>query len=263
ERGPHLAGLFNVSTGESNSLQAAGLLNFAADEMRGAQLSGLVNFAGKHADGAQVSGLFNVAPSTMKGVQISALINYATRLHGMQLGLVNVSDSIKGVPIGFFSFVMKGYHQIEISADEIFYTNVAFRTGVRQFYNIFTVGVKPSTFKDDETYWTFGYGVGTAPRLNRWLSLNVDVTANQVGVGQNLDALNLLNKLYAGVEFHPAKKIGLVIGATLNAYVTDNSKAPYPELFTDYNPNIISEKNYSNDINVKMWLGGKVGLRFL
>jgi hypothetical protein len=69
--------------------------------------------------------------------------------------------------------------------------------------------------------------------------------------------------LYAGIEFRPVKNIGIILGATLNAYVTDNSYASYPELFTDYKPDIIYEKTYNGDLNVKMWWGGKVGVRFL
>lgn len=263
QSGPHVAGMFNVSTRQSRVTQVAGMLNFTASEMRGAQVAGLMNFAGKSARGLQLAGLINVAPGEVKGVQLTGLINYATRVHGVQLGIINISDSVRGVPIGILSLVNKGYHQIEISADEIFYTNVAFRTGVRQFYNIFNAGAKPSTFKETETYWTFGYGVGTAPRLSRALSLNVDVTANHVGRGENIDALSLLNKLYVGVEFHPVKKIGIAAGVTLNAYVTDDINAHFPDLFTDYRPNFLYERTYSDATTVKMWLGGKIGVRFL
>jgi hypothetical protein len=165
--------------------------------------------------------------------------------------------------LGFFSFVLKGYHKIEISADEVFYTNLAFRTGTSHFYNIFTAGVKPDTFEDDETHWTFGYGIGTAPRLTRWLSFNIDLTANQIVKGDNFEAINLLNKAFLGLEFEPVKKVALAIGITLNGYVTDTGYGQYPDLFTDYKPDIRYDHTYSNDLNLKMWWGGKVGLRFL
>jgi hypothetical protein len=167
------------------------------------------------------------------------------------------------VPFGLLSLVGKGYHKIEISADEIFYTNVALRTGVRQFYNILTVGAKPDTFDDDETYWTFGYGIGTAPRLSRVLSLNVDITANQVVYGGAVEAINMINKLYLGIELQLVKHVGITVGATLNGYVTDTTYDKYQPLFTDYSPHIIADKTYGNDINMKMWWGGKIGLRFL
>ena len=59
----------------------------------------------------------------------------------------------------------RGRHErrdIEVSADEIFYTNLAFRTGSRKFYNILAAGMKPEkAFGTNETVWSFGYGLGT------------------------------------------------------------------------------------------------------
>ena len=134
---------------------------------------------------------------------------------------------------------------------------------MRQFYNILTVGAKPDTFDDEETQWTFGYGFGTAPKLSRTLSLNVDVTSNQVVYGNSIDAINMINKLYLGVEIQTFKNLGVTFGVTLNGYITDTTYDKYKPLFTDYTPHLISDKTYSNDINMKMWWGGKVGLRFL
>jgi len=222
-----------------------------------------MNYGGKEIHGAQFAGLVNLAPRKITGLQLSGLLNYATNVHGMQMGLINIADSVKGVQLGLFSFFMKGYHKIELSADEIFYTNLAFRTGARQFYNIFTVGAKPDTFKEEQTQWTFGYGLGTSPRLTNSLSINIDLTANQVVEGNKIEAINLLNKLYIGVEFEPVKKIAFTAGVTLNGYVTDTTYTRYPELFTDYMPEITYDHTYSNDYNLKMWWGGKVGLRFL
>ena len=246
QKGPHFAGLFNLATGNGGPVQVAGLFNFVAKEIHGAQV-----------------GLINVAARKVSGAQVGGLINYAAKVNGVQVGFLNVADSVRGVPLGFMSFVVKGYHKIEISADEVFYTNLAFRTGVRQFYNILTAGVKPGSFEEDETFWTFGYGVGTSPRLTRWLNLNVDITTSQIVKGNNFDAINLLNKVFVGFEFEPVKKIAFALGITLNGQVTDSTYGQYPELFTDYIPDIKYDHTYSNDLNLKMWWGGKVGLRFL
>lgn len=264
QEGPSVAGLFNFSTHDASTTQVAGLLNFTAGSMnKGAQVAGLVNFAAQGVEGAQVSGLLNIAGGTIKGTQVG-VINYATKIKGLQFGVINISDSVKGVPIGFLTFASRGgYHKIEISADEIFYTNVAFRTGVRQFYNIFTAGAKPDTFKDSETLWTFGYGLGSAPRLTRNLYMNLDLTANQVVKGSWTDAVNMINKLYIGVDYQFARKMSITAGVTLNVYVTDAAYLNYPDIFTDYKPHFFSERTSSNDINSKWWWGAKIGLRFL
>ena len=263
-RATQVAGLGNVTIGRQEGPHIAGLFNFSNKDSRIAQVAGLTNVTIGDFKGAQVSGLLNFTLRDLEGAQVSGLLNYATRIRGAQVGIINATDSIHGVPIGLISFVLKGYHKIEISADEIFYTNVAFRTGIRQFYNILTAGAKPDTFDDEETYWTFGYGIGTAPRLSRTLSLNVDLTANQVVYGsQSIEAINMINKLYLGLDFQFVKKLGVTFGVTLNGYVTDTTYDKYQPLFTDYKPHIVVDKTYSNDINMKMWWGGKIGLRFL
>jgi hypothetical protein len=262
-RATQIAGLGNVTIGRQEGAHVGGLFNFSSKDSRIAQVAGLTNVTVGDFKGAQVSGLLNFTLREMEGAQVSGLLNYATRVRGAQVGIINATDSIHGVPIGLISFVLKGYHKIEVSADEIFYTNLSFRTGIRQFYNILTAGAKPNTFDDKETYWTFGYGIGTAPRLSRTLSLNVDLTANQVVYGQSIEAINMINKLYLGLDFQFVKNLGVTFGVTLNGYITDTTYDKYPPLFSDYTPHIISDKTYSNDINMKMWWGGKIGLRFL
>ena len=107
------------------------------------------------------------------------------------------------------------------------------------------------------------FGIGTAPRLSPRLSLNVDLTASQVVYGQSIEAINMINKLYVGLDFQVVKNFGVTLGLTLNGYITDTTYDKYQPLFTDYKPHFISDKTYSNDINMKMWLGGKIGVRFL
>ena len=261
QNGPHIAGVFNINTQSVEIAQVAGVMNFSTGSVNGAQVSGALNFAAGNVSGAQVSGMLNVVGRRLKGAQ-AGVINYATTLHGAQIGVVNIADSVNGIPIGLLSFVLKGYHQIEISADEVFYTNVAFRTGLQHFYNIFTVGARPSSFEDDEVFWTAGYGFGTAPKISKRLTLNADVTANQIFSGYTLDALNVVAKAYGGIEYHPWKKIGFIAGITLNANYTDTDYSDYPQLFAAYQPHIVYEHTYANDVNVKMWWGAKIGLRF-
>jgi hypothetical protein len=196
----------------------------------------------------------------MRGMQIG-LINFAKWSYGSQLGLINISTETKGIPVGFISIVGKGYHKLEISADEIFYTNLAYRTGKREFYNIITVGANPSTFEKPQTLWTFGYGVGTAPRLTKGVALNLDITSSQIVAGK-IEEINLLNKVYGGFDFQITKGFSITAGITLNGQLTDSTYDSYPEIFADYVPKIIEERTYSNDLNLKMWWGAKVGIRF-
>lgn len=264
-RGFQAAGLFNTNRKGLKGFQAAGIVNVNNGRSYGAQVAGIANIQTKQFKGAQVSGITNISKRRMKGIQIAPIVNYASNLKGMQIGLINVADTLRGVPIGFVSYVRDGYHKLEISADEIFYTNIAFRTGTQKFYNIFTFGIKPESDPNDtdrSTEWTFGYGFGTAPEIFDWLYLNFDLTCNQLNKGEFTRAINLLNKAYLGLEVQPFDRIGIAFGVTLNGYLTKNSYDGYYDIFTDYRPEIIKEHNYNNNTHLTMWWGFKGAIRF-
>ncbi len=264
-RGFQAAGLFNTNRKGMKGFQAAGIVNVNNGRSYGAQIAGIANIQTKQFKGAQIAGIANVSKRRMKGIQIAPIANYASNLRGMQIALVNVADTLRGVPIGFISYVRNGYHKLEISADEIFYTNIAFRTGTHKFYNIFNFGIKPESDPNDvdrSTEWTFGYGFGTAPEIFDWLYLNFDLTCNQLNKGEFTRAINLLNKAYLGLEVQPFDRIGIAFGITLNGYLTKNSYDGYYDIFTDYRPEIIKEHNYNNNTHLTMWWGFKGAIRF-
>ena len=144
-------------------------------KIEGVQIGGLVNVVTDNLDGWQVAGLVNVAANRNRGVQIAGLVNYAGILNGVQLGVFNVTKRVdSGIPIGVFSYVHKGYHLVEISGNEIFYGNIAFKTGVKSFYNIISAGVG-SDYK-----LNLSYGIGTIFTLKKKVSMNIDGLAGFV-----------------------------------------------------------------------------------
>jgi hypothetical protein len=262
--GVQVAGFSNLSTGRSKGVQVSGFSNVHLGDYDGPQVAGFANVATGRLRGSQVAGFANLATGTMKGSQVSGFFNYAHKIRGTQFGFLNYADSLAGVPIGFLSIVKSGYHKIELSADEVFYGNVAFRSGVRKFYNILLAGFKPNMAfgQGNENVWALGYGLGTDIKLWRWLHLNIDATSQHVNKGSFTEELSSLNKLHVGFDFVLLKKLSIYTGATLNGYFTRNTFTDYPNLFTDYSPRILHEDNF-HDVNVKMWLGGKIALRFL
>jgi hypothetical protein len=277
--GVQMAGVFNTNNGPSKAAQFAGVMNLNADDSRGlavggvmniaagdvapVQIAGVFNVAAARVDGMQLAGVFNIAGKEVRGTQIAGVFNVAPTVRGAQIGLLNIADSVRGTPIGLLSIVGKGYHKIELSADEIFYNNIAFRSGVRHFYTILHVGAKPSTYRDDFTIWTFGYGIGSSSKLTRWLYLDLDLTSNQIVHGNSIEALQLLNKVYLGLDFQVAKKFSINMGVTLNGLIIESDYDNYPSLFTDYQPNIFLDRSLGRNHDLWMWTGAKVGLRFL
>lgn len=256
--GVQLGGLFNLNLQSASGVQAAGFTNLIMRDAHGAQLAGFLNLTAKHTEGAQVAGFANISKS-ISGTQVAGFVNVAQHVNGSQIGFLNIADSIRGVPVGFLSFVAKGYHTLELGADEVIPVNISFRTGVRPFYNIISVGIRPE--KSDSVTWSFGYGVGTSPRIFRKLYLNIEATANQINKA-NLGALNLVNRIYTGLDFQVARKFAVYAGPTLSIRVYDTTYNNHPDLFTYYTPTIQSEKAYTqNNLATQVWWGFRAGIR--
>lgn len=256
--GIQAAGLSNLTIGQYRGPQVAGLFNVVSDNIRGTQIAGLFNVAPKKVEGAQVAGFFNVGEE-ITGSQVASFVNVAGSVHGTQVALLNIADSVRGVPVGLLSFVKSGYHKLEFSADEVLPINVGFRTGVRQFYNIIAVGIRPE--ESDTVTWSYGYGIGVAPKITKWWFLNMDLTSSQLVRG-NTEALNMINKLYLGFDFQLSKRFSLTAGGTLNFRIYETGFENHPELFTNYSPKIINQGVFDDTHNYQLWWGAKVGLRF-
>jgi hypothetical protein len=260
-KGFQAAGLLNTNLAAVNGFSAAGLLNVTLGKTKGVQAAGLLNVSLKNVDGVQVSGLANACVQDIKGTQVSGLVNYAHKVYGSQIGFLNISDSCSGVPVGFLSFAYKGYHTIEVSGDEVFPVNLAFRTGVRRLYNIFTAGMKTNDF--NVPLWNFGYGLGTSVRLGRTWWMNFDLTAQQVVKGGTFKDQNILGKFNIMADKSVTKKFAIALGPVCNFYTSTTTVPYYESDFSKLPPYTFSDKSYSHNLNIKMWVGGKLALRFL
>lgn len=258
-RGVQLAGLANFTTGSVEGVQIAGLANFSPRKVEGVQIAGLTNFAAGDLQGSQIAGLLNFAAKDVTGSQI-ATFNFGNKVNGFQLGVFNYSESTSGVPVGFLSFVRSGYHTLELSANEVLPLNLAFRTGKREFYNIFFAGTRPEW--NTQATWSFGYGVGTSPRLGEKTYLNIEVSSEQLSEG-SVHSLNLINRGYIGVEYQAGKRVAVFAGPTLNLRVYDTSYPFHPELFSFTKPTIHSDRYHPEDLGSQSWWGFRAGFRFL
>lgn len=264
------AGTFNIS-GRFKGVQAAGTLNISG-KLEGAQIAGVFNQASNivgtqvagvfnnanRVDGVQTAGVFNSADS-IEGIQIAGIFNKATFIKGSQIAVFNFADSCDGLPIGMFSFVRKGYHKLEFSADEVFYTNIAFRSGVKQLHSIFSAGFQPQNFKNN--LWTFGYGLGTTFGSSKKVNFDLDISSQQVVKG-GYSSISSLNKLLFGVDWYFAPKGSLTFALSCNLFVTNTDSEYYSSTFSTLAPYTLTNKTLGNNINFKTWIGGKIGIRF-
>jgi hypothetical protein len=276
-RGFQAAGLVNVAGGTFSGAQTAGLVNVAAHAGKGFQAAGLVNVAmgtklsqvaglasvqAGDVKGVQINGLAGVTTGKIDGVQISGLVNYTKTLHGVQVGLFNYADTVeKGTPVGLFSIVRHGgYRAFELSANETFYGNASFKLGVKQLYSIFTTG---AAIRNDTVVWGWGLGFGTLIPLSKKTDLSIEGICYQVNVGEWFThGPNLLNKISFSFGWHVAKGVALTFTPSWNVTVTDTINEYGETVEKSFTPYDVYDHTFTNGINVKMYPGMAVGVRF-
>lgn len=252
--GVQIGGLVNFVGKTTESVQVAGLVNYGKGRFDGVRVAGLVNISNDSSNGVQIAGLFNLDNRCARGVQLAGLVNYSRVLSGVQLGFINVASTVEsGAPIGFFSYVSDGYHLFELSANEIFYANLSFKSGTKAFYNIFQVGI------GDNLKFQGAYGIGTAIQLSRKMALNVESTAGFVLHPTDTVYHGFQLKVIPAVEYRFAKHLALFAGPSWNFFLWSKDKpSATPRGLSPYDFYFKSTENAS----IQMWIGGVAGIRF-
>lgn len=272
--GTQASGVANIAKGTAKPGQVAGVVNYIDGSISGVQLAGVANTAkqvvGMQASGvanraetirgAQLSGIYNQA-DTVIGIQSSGIINRTKVLKGAQFGLVNLTDSGDGVAFGLFCYNKKGIHQLEVAADELFYTNITFRTGSRRFHNLLTVGVRPDNL-GSHTLWTYGYGFGTSLSLYKGMMLDADLYSNNVIAGGNASDENQLYRIYLGFDKRIGRKTSLAFGITTNLFTYKDTPLNNGKMLSDAVPYTLWNKMGDDGRTFCGWIGGRVALRF-
>ncbi len=165
-----LSGAMNIS--KESKVQISGAVNMA--QASAVQLSGAVNIASKSAT-IQITSAVNIAGKT--NVQLST-INIAKHVKSLQLGVINISDSCTGIPLGLFSYVRSGYHRLEASIDESSFATIAYRSGVQRFHTFFEAGI--TTKHMPNRLFTWGYGIGTSLGKTPKMLVDIDLSARPI-----------------------------------------------------------------------------------
>ena len=234
-KGVEIGGLFNVNSGSTGYLQMAGAVNATGGSFKGLQITPGHNSVG----------------DTLKGVQLSILLNYARMNCGLQIGLVNASDSAKGISLGLLNFVKNGSRKVALYSSDLVNTVVAYKTGNGHFYNILLAGNNTN----GKAIATIGLGLGYEYRLRKWLSLSPEINYQVVKLESwhnRLQQAKLLLNLY------PVRGIGVFGGPVLNRYINyDRPESPFK------NPLSLEEFIAANEGHgrpVKNWLGWEAGI---
>jgi hypothetical protein len=268
---------FNLAKGYVKGVQISAGANLAQDDFEGAQVSAGYNHA-RNMKGAQISAgannalvikgsqfsLVNIAKD-MKGAQIS-LVNVSGNMKGIQIGLINISDSIDGIPIGLLNISKKnGYSRLEFFYGDDLHANIAYKLGVKRFYNIIAAGLQVA---DNERYG-LGLGLGSEWRLGGSFHLNTDFlsyhiieksyrTFPQTFLDQNV--VNFLNRFRVLCTFQIGRRSALFIGPTYNVMVSRFNETPEGPMGSGLlRSPFFDQTNFKT--NVKMSLGINAGIR--
>ncbi len=222
------SGLYSHVGGRLMGMQVSGLVNMSINGVIGTQISGLGNISGKKIDGTQISGCFNVSTKEINGVQISPIVNYAKKVDGVQIGLINISDTSSGVGIGFLNIMLKGYHKLAIYYNEAFDFNAAIKTGSRRFYNIFMASAHPST---KNRAFAFGYGIGMDIPFSKTISMGIEGSLQYLYLG-SWDNSNGLGKINLNLNYQVWKYLTLFAGPSYNLYYSNQAAQIVTDEFT-------------------------------
>lgn len=256
-QGVQIGGVFNVIEGNGSGFRLAGLSNISDGFFHGAQIAGMGNISGGSISGLQLAALFNTCDSTIRGVQLAGIINDAGVVEGFQLAPINFARENNGISFGLFNFTARGYHKLELFGDDVMYTNLAFRTGVARFHNIFTAGVDLTSRISG--LWCFGYGFGSFHALNDRWSLGADVIAQLYVQNDRVTKAPLVSHLFLGLERSFGRKFSMAFGPTYHLMTNFSGEQVIADLITPYS---FHSRTFADGTDLRMWVGGKLSLRF-
>lgn len=242
--GVTLGGLINIFGNNSNGAQISGIANITGENTNGIAVGGLMNISGKDLNGIQLSSLINVAGDNMRGMQLS-LCNYSTKLHGVQIGLLNLNEGSKarGVQVGLVNHSKDSTSTIKIGLANITPNtriqmlafggnttklNLAVRFMNRISYTMIGAGTHYMGINDKFSGSLF-YRAGLyMPLIKEKLLLSGDLGYAHIENFKN-ESSDVPERMYSlqarlNLEYHPIKRFGIFAsgGYALTRYYDQN-----------------------------------------
>ncbi|MEI6089946.1 MAG: hypothetical protein WCR42_05815 [bacterium] len=218
--GIQTTGVANIADKGFFGVQASSVANISKGESKYVQAAGIVNVNDGRFDGVQAAGIVNVVKGECNGVQAAGIVNIAHKLNGVQIGLINICDTLEsGIPIGLINIVGEGgFHEWELSVADYANTRLTYKSGVKDFYTLYTIGVN---YMEDKLFIT-GIGCGHIFELSpkfyiqpelMALSYNSDYTDRHDFSGST--------HLKIGLTYNINKRFGISLAPSIYANVSD------------------------------------------
>lgn len=279
------SGLYTGSGGDIEGIVASGLYTRSEGTIEGLVASGLVTKSRFGINGLVVSGLANITNGNVEGLVAASLLNYADAIQGlnaaavnisnefqgmqvglynytgtgqgMQVGLVNFGNYYEGVAVGLFSYYRdNGRLESDIWVNESGFINYGLKTGVKQFYNMVSVGLNPTII--DRNVWQVGLNLGVNRSTDKLL-IYEDYSFFRVNEGDWNGNTNYTFKFryLVGKEF--TDWLSIYGGPTLNMHVADKK---FEQLSEDYALYTLWKTSNSRHV-YRFWIGVSFGVQLL
>jgi hypothetical protein len=245
EKNGFQAGFVN-STGSSLNGFQSGFVNITGSSLNGFHL-GFVNSVSHVTNGIQF-GFVNNSGEEINGTQ-SGFVNTTRELNGLQLGFVNIADTVKnGIPIGFVSIVKNGgYKALEISANEIYPFNIAWKIGLSKFYT----SINFSYNKKHTHRFASGLGLGTIIPLTDNFSFNPELISQSTISSKHYQQSI---QLVPSIAYHLGANFNLHFGPSLVWHYNAKSTELTDPAFSFFSKEINNKS--------KMFSGLRLALRY-
>ncbi len=250
-KGIQVSGLCNINTQYMKGVQIGGLAN-RNQTISGIQVAGISNINTGSVNGVQIAGLMNINTGVSEGVQIAGFFNKATKVKGIQVGIVNITDTSEGYAIGLVNIVHNGYHKLSVSASEIQDLNLSYKSGNSRLYSILSGGMQ---LNFAQKAFSAGYGLGSDRKLGKGFYINPQLMHLYFFTG-NWEAQNLVERLELNLKYRLGKHILIYGGPAFSIlyYKPTMDKPGYRSSFATNYPAI------SFSPRVKGWIGWNMGL---
>ncbi|GAB5538274.1 MAG: hypothetical protein Salg2KO_03770 [Salibacteraceae bacterium] len=258
--GLQASGFANYAGSHTSGGQAAGFANVAKGDLQGVQAAGFANTAVGEVDGAQIAGFANAA-FNVNGGQASGFLNMADTVRGVQISFINVADTFaKGAPIGFLSYVHKGYRNYSIGVNELGWVEGQFRTGVSRLHNVFAASLNPIPSMSS---WAYGVGLGSKIIDQSKSDVVLDLMAFHVNERElYTNSFNMLYRLSARYEYHPkAERFAFWASPSLNVQQSSYDRFDGSNFKSKLAPYTIFDDK-GTYLRSKFWVGLQAGVSF-
>lgn len=251
-KGVQIAGIGSINIKSGKGVSIGGIFN-STQNMSGVQVAGIANVNVKKTNGVQVAGIVNVSAREINGLQLSSFVNIASKLKGVQIGIVNIADTSEGYSVGLFNFILRGYHKLSISTSELQHLTLAYKSGNRKLYSILIFGMQ---LDFNQQAISAGYGLGSdMPVGKKGWYFNPELTHQYIYAG-NDEQQNLLNRLQLNIKYKLGKLCYIYAGPAVSILYAKQKETPegYKSDFINGYPSFTLGKE------VKGWIGWNIGL---